>query len=138
MNDASASLVSVCLEENMLTEYLEYSHKRIDTCSYVKSYNHVTDKILRNTFKFFFDHKLTAQENGSTFYILSKKRQYKSLGYSGPDSETIDDIDQMIENLFHEVFCESEWLARAKQDGYEDVCKQWFGRNYDMIIGDVE
>jgi len=87
-------------------------------------------------FIYFTDHKLTSQEDGSTFYVLNKRREYKSLGYSGKDIGTIINNEQMLDNLFHEIFCEAEWIARSTKDGYEDVCKQIYGDFYNDIIKD--
>ena len=116
------------LTEQEKQDFLDYAKQRINRCSHIKDYNHLTENILSKTFDFMVSHKLTVQENGSSYYIMSNSKEWLSLGYLGYSIGTIDSQEEMQENLFHEVFCKAEWIARSTRENYSDVCKAFIGR----------
>ena len=61
-------------------------------------------------------------------------KEYRIFGYSGVDAN-FRMIQRHKENLFHEVFCKAEWIARSiRETWYNEVVKQTIGiKNYNQI-----
>lgn len=119
------------LTENMRSEFLEYAINRKNK----NNYNYLTESILNNTFTFFLDHKLTVEANAKSYWYKNNKREIESFGYSGIDINFRDNIEGMKDNLYHEVFCKAEWIARSiKETWYSETVKETIGsKNYYAI-----
>lgn len=123
------------LSEDMRNEFIDYSLDRINSCSHVKEYNYLTKNILNKTFTFFLNHKLTVEENAKSYWYMNNQKNMECCGYSGYSINEQDNEEGMIWNLFHEIFCKAEWIARSTRDTwYQDVVKQTIGsKNYYTI-----
>jgi len=113
-------MIKLILQNNQKEDFLKYAYNRIYRSSHIKNYNHVTKSILEKTFEFFVRHKLTI-DNDKVYWCRNGKRQIEG------EKILVDNIETATDNLFHEVFCQAEWLARGLRDGYADVCKAYFG-----------
>jgi hypothetical protein len=121
------------LIDNDREEFLIYSKERIKNSS--KDYPYITDSLLNNVFTFYIDHRLTVQENAVTYWYNNDKKEMECLGYSNYSINERDNEEGMKLNLFHEVFCKTEWLARGlKEEWFLDTCKAYFGRSFKQII----
>lgn len=121
------------LTENDRQGFLTYTKERIKNSS--KEYQYITESLLNNVFTFFLAHRLTVQENAVTFWYNNGKKEMECYGYSGFSINERDNETGMKDNLFHEVFCKTEWLARGLKDGwFLDTCKAYFGRSFNQII----
>jgi len=127
-------MTKLILQNNQKEDFLKYAYNRMNRSSHIKNYDHVTASILEKTFDFFVRHKLTVENNGKIYWYRNGKKQIESDVYS---KRYKDDMEIMIDNLFHEVFCQAEWLARGLRDGYSDVCKTYFGKDYNKITAGV-
>lgn len=122
------------LTEDYREEFVNYSKNRITRCSHIKNYNHLTNKILNNTFTFLVKSKLTVTNKGIIYWYKNNEKIFEAYGYS--DKNIIDTKEQIQENLYHEVFCMAEWLARSLTEGYAYTCKNIIGnKNYELITG---
>lgn len=124
------------LSEDMRSDFIDYSFERINKSNFnIKNYNHVTKNILNNTFTFFLEHKLTVEDNAKSYWYKNGQKNIECYGYSGKDINFRDDKDGMIDNLYHEVFCYAEWIARSiTETWYNDVVKETIGnKNYYAI-----
>lgn len=115
------------LSEDMKPDFMIYAVERRDKQPLDRNMNYLTNEILSRTFDFFVRHRLTVHDNAQSYWFKGKERQDECLGYSGTSIGERDDINGIIENLLHEVWCKAEWIARSRRDGYEDVCKQSVG-----------
>lgn len=115
----------ITLQTDQKQGFLDYTRERISKST--KNYNHLTTSILTKTYDYFVDHSLTAQENGATYWKHNNKKQIESYGYSGYSKNDIDDFEAMEENLYHEVFCKAEWIARSRIENFADICKGYLG-----------
>lgn len=121
------------LTEEYREEFINYSKNRKTRCSH-KSYNHLTNEILNNTFSFLVKSKLTATNKGEVYWYKNSKKMFEAYSYK--DKNIIDTKEQMQENLFHEVFCMAEWLARSLIEGYAYTSQNLIGsKNYELITG---
>lgn len=123
------------LSENMRNEFINYSLNRISKSNYIKDYNYLTKSILNNTFTFFFNHKLTVEENAKSYWYMNNEKNIECCGYSGYSINERDDKEGMIDNLYHEIFCKAEWIARStRETWYIETVKQTIGsKNYYII-----
>jgi hypothetical protein len=114
--------------------FIGYAQERITKSSLEKNYNHLTDKVLNKTFTFFVDHKLTATNKSLTYWFQNSKKTMECYGYSGSSAGTIDNEEDMKNNLYHEIFCYAEWIGRSIKENYSEVCKDTIGnKNYKLI-----
>ena len=121
------------LTEEYREEFMNYSKDRMTRCSH-KNYNHLTSEILNNTFSFLVKSKLTATNKGAIYWYKNNKKMFEAYGYN--DKNIIDTKEQMQENLFHEVFCMAEWLARSLIESYAYTSQNMIGsKNYELITG---
>lgn len=121
------------LQENQKQDFLSYSKNRIGKCS-TKNYHHLNESILEKTFDFMIKHKLTVEENARSYYFMSNRKEMLCYGYSGISINERDNIEGMIENLYHEAFCKAEWIARSAREGYQNIVKETIGNgNYNLI-----
>ena len=112
---------------------MAYAKERKQNCN--RNLEYLTDQIFSNVYDFFTQHNLTVEANAKSYWNRSGQREMLCDGYSGYSAGTIDDDDTITYNLFHEVWCEAEWLARGKHEGwYESVVKQYFGKDYKALI----
>jgi len=126
-------MLNLTLQENQKENFISYAYERMNRTD--KNYNYVTKSILENTFDFFFSHKLTGEENAKTYWYRNGKKEIECFGYSGSSINERDDIKGITENLFHEIFCKAEWIARSAKGNYADTCKSYFGNvNYNKIM----
>lgn len=123
------------LNENMRTDFLTYSLNRKSKLNLNnRPMNYLTESILDKTFSFMLQHKLTVEENAKSYYFQNGKANILCYGYSGCSINERDDTDGMMFNLFHEIFCKAEWIARSVIGGYSDVVKSTIGTiNYNKI-----
>ena len=126
-------LKKLVLVENMRSDFMGYAINRKG--KYNIEYNYLTEKILNNTFSFFLSHKLTVTENATSYWYKNNKKEIECCGYSGIDINFRDDLEGMKDNLFHEVFCKAEWIARSiKETWYSETVKETIGsKNYYAI-----
>lgn len=117
----------ITLQSDKKQEFIDYARSRISRCNHVKSYNHLTNNILNNSFDFFVKNRLTVENNGKSYWYRSNKKEWLSYGYSGHSKGELDDSEAMTNNLYHEIFCQAEWIGRSKKEGYEDICKGYIG-----------
>jgi hypothetical protein len=123
------------LQENYKEEFLRYCQERILKCSYMKNYDYLTESILKNTFDFFFTKKLTVEENAKSYWTNNNQKEIECYGYSGYSINDRDDLEGIKDNLFHEIFCKAEWVARSLKEDYKETCKAYYGsKNYNLII----
>lgn len=124
------------LTEDLKPDFMEYAIRRKKNRPWDMKVNYLTEEILSRMFDFYVRHKLTVRDNARTYWFKSEKRQDECLGYSGYSINERDDVEGMIDNLFHEVWCKAEWCARGKNGWYEDVCKQDIGvAEFNKICG---
>lgn len=122
------------LTEDMKPDFMCYAIERRDKQPLDRHLNYLTEAILSSTFDYFVKHKLTVHDNAKSYWYKGGERQDECLGYSGSDVGFRDDMDGIVNNLFHEVWCKAEWIARGKGSWYEDVCKQAIGASDFMKI----
>jgi hypothetical protein len=127
-------MLKLTLQENQKEEFINYSYDRINGCNHIKDYSHITKSILSNTFDFFLKHRLTVEANAKSYWYNNSKKEIECYGYSGYSINERDNEEGIIQNLYHEIFCKAEWLARGIKDGYSETCKSYFGRNYNKLI----
>ncbi len=128
-------MLKLTLKENQKQDFITYAYNRMNRCSHIKNYNHVTKSILENTFDFFLNHKLTVEANAKSYWYKSGKIEMECYGYSGFSINERDDIEGITDNLYHEIFCKAEWIARSIIGGYVDTCKSYFGNaNFNKIV----
>lgn len=111
----------------MKPDFMVYAVERRDIQLRNRNMNYLTNKILSLTFDFFVRHRLTVHDNAQSYWFKGNKRQDECLGYSGTSIGERDDTNGIIKNLFHEVWCKAEWIARSRRDGYENICEQTIG-----------
>ena len=125
---------NIKLCESMKNDFLEYAIYRRDHNKYY-SFKYLTKEILTKTFEYMLKHKLTVAENSKSWVCKNGKQEILCYGYSGPDINCRDDKEGMIENLFHEIWCKAEWIARSKIQSYTLIVKQDIGTiNYNYIL----
>lgn len=127
-------MLKLTLQENQMNTFIEYAYNRIGKNANVKDYNHITKSILENTFDFYLKHKLTVEDNAKSYWYNNGKKEIECYGYSGYSINERDDITGIIENLYHEIFCKAEWIARSIFGGYTETCKAYFGKAYNQIL----
>jgi len=111
---------------------MEHCNKQIDEShdrDHHQYHLYITDKILNGVFDWMVKHKLTVNNKGASWYTRNGKRVIESYGYSGGSSGTIDDKEEMLWKLGHEVFCAAEYLARTVREG-KDLARQYFGNDF--------
>lgn len=124
------------LTEDLKPDFMEYAIKRKAKYPFDMNITHLTEEILSRTFDFFVRHRLAVHDNAKSYWYKGGKIQDECLGYSGYSINERDNMDTMIDNLFHEVWCKAEWLARGKDSFYVDVCKQCLGvSEFNKICG---
>ena len=122
------------LNENMKAAFLKYSNARKNH-DINHSYNYLNNDILLKTFDYMLKHRLTVEENAKTYIYKNNKRDMLCCGYSGSDINCRDDESEMVDNLFHEILCKAEWIARSKIQSYTLIVKQDIGTiNYNYIL----
>lgn len=118
----------------MNAAFMEYANTR-KNCNKDYSYNYLNNDIFLKTFYYMLKHKLTVEENAKSYIYKNSKREILCYGYSGSDINCRDDESEMMDNLFHEIWCKAEWIARSQTQNYEDVVKQDIGiANYNYIL----
>jgi hypothetical protein len=121
------------LLENDRQEFIDYAKNRINKS--IKPLNYLTNNILHNTFTFFVNHKLTVEANARSYWYKNNKKEIECFGYSGRDINFRDDEEGIRDNLYHEIFCKAEWIARSNIDGYIQTVKGTIGiKNYKSIV----
>lgn len=115
------------LTEDIKPDFMYYAIGRRNRQPLDRNMNYLTDEILSRTFDFFVRHKLTVHDNAQSYWYKGGERQDECFGYSSYSINDRDDMDGIIDNLFHEVWCKAEWIARGKGSWYEDTCKQQIG-----------
>lgn len=119
--------IKIRLSEDMKPDFMKYAVDRKSRQPLDRNMNYLTNEVLSRTFDFFVRHELTVHDNAQSYWYRDGERQDECLGYSGYSINERDDTDGIIDNLFHEVWCKAEWIARSRRDGYIDVCKQIIG-----------
>lgn len=110
----------------MRSEIIEEMKSRRENSS--KPTEYVTDAILEGVFDWFLKRKLTVQENAASWWYRNGKKEMECYGYSGYSINNRDDLDGMMWNMAHEIWCKAEWLARGLKEGwYINSCKEYFG-----------
>jgi hypothetical protein len=125
------------LSETSKSEFMEYAKDRVARQT-LKVYTYLTDSILENMYDWFVDHNLTVEENAKSYYYKNGIKEILCCGYSGYSVNVRDDREGIIGNLFHEVWCEAEWLARSPNgevSGHLEAAKQTYGREYKKLLG---
>jgi hypothetical protein len=125
-------MLKLTLQDSQKEEFMNYVNDRIKKSSL--NYNYITQSIITNTFNFFVKHRLTVEENARSYWYNQSKKEIECYGYSGYSTNDKDNIEEIKDNLFHEVFCKAEWMSRSIKEGYSDVCQAYFGKNYKTII----
>ena len=128
-------MLKLTLQENYRQEFIDYTKNRMQKSSNIKLYSYLTNSILNNTFTFFLEHRLTVEANAKSYWYQSGKKQIESYGYSGHSVNDRDDVEGIKDNLFNEVFCKAEWVARSLTEGYSETCRATIGNeNFNNII----
>lgn len=127
-------MTTVKLVAGMKTDFMEYAmDRKVRNEATGRMMNYLTAETLERVFDFFVAHKLTADEKGRTYYTQTR-REYLSCGYSGYSEG--DSVEEMTENLFHDVWCQAEWFARGQVSFYQETTKAFFGSEwYNRILG---
>jgi hypothetical protein len=120
------------LENNMKTDFLEYSRERknSDSGTKIPYDNYLTDTILSKVFDYMLDHQLQCNEKSYCWLDNKKDKDWASLGYV---DYRMSDYDEFVEALFHHMWCKAEWLGRSRVSidvEYKDVCIQVYGRKF--------
>lgn len=128
--------MNLILSDNMKSEFMKYALKRKSNCELnYKPMKYLTENILDNTFTFFLNHKLTIEDNAKSYWYQGNVKIIECYGYSGFASGFRDDEEGMKFNLFHEIWCKSEWIARSVKENYSQTVKSTIGtKAYNEII----
>ena len=124
----------ITIQDHQKNDFLNYAYEWMNKNGDVKNYKHVTQSILEKTFDFFYKNKLTVEDNAKSYWYNNRKLEMICYGYSGISANERDDIEGMIDNLYHEIFCKAEWVSRGLKEGYSNVCKAYFGKDYTTIV----
>lgn len=124
----------IVLDESMRQSVMDEASRRINE-SHLRDhhvYNYITNEILNGVFDWSLKRRMTAQENGATWYYVNGKKEMMCCGYSGISSGERDDEEGMLSSLAHEIFCKAEYLARTVKEGL-DLALQYYGREFYYI-----
>lgn len=124
----------VSLRQTNKEDFMEYAKNRRDKRTDFRNLSYLTDAILSNVYDFFLKNDLTVKANASSYWYRNGKIEMMCYGYSGYSINERDDFEGIVGNLFHEVWCKAEWLARSVlDDWYIDSVRAYFG-NYKKLL----
>jgi len=118
------------LDKSMVEEYFRYSNKRINKNSDFKNYN------MKNTYisflsRVFIKNKLTVEKNGISYYYLNGEKQEICV-HSNIGNEN---YEEMLEQLYHELFCKIERITRLLKSDDKDSIKYDIGlKDYKILL----
>jgi hypothetical protein len=120
----------ILLNSDMKNDFLAYGKERHKNTKkniqFMPDY-YITDEMFLKVFDWFASHKLRVFDYGRTEYKTGKKVNVLTVRYI---DYILQSREEMIDNLFHEVYCQTEWLARSTYMKYEEVCIQVFGYKF--------
>lgn len=123
------------LSETSKNNFIQFSKDR--KSEWTRTFDYLLEDILSNVYDWFSEHNLTVEENARAYYTQNGKKEILCYGYSGYSSDVRDDKDGIIYNLFHETWCQAEWLARSQRgdsDWYIEAVESTFGRDYKKLL----
>ena len=100
------------LTANMKNEFIDYSNAYINSNISEKTYPYLNNRRLDKVFDVWVERGLYCTEKGTIAERNMKSGDFWSK-YSVP--ETLE-IDEIIDELFHHVFCQAEWACRCMDD----------------------
>jgi len=119
----------IYLVDEMKTEFIEYGIQRhINAKKTIPGLPdiYISAGALENGFDWFVSHKLRLYDYGRSCYNIGKRITVLSVRFV---DYTITTVEEMKLQLFHEIYCEIEWIARAHYMDYIDTCISVYGRD---------
>ena len=113
--------MTVYLKELSVNDFLSYANDRINKSS--KPYPYLNNDRLTLVFEWFCNKNLKC--SGSKYNITANGEHFSNYINS-----EIQDKELMIDNLFHEVFCQAEWACRGLNDFYKSTVEQTYNKQF--------
>lgn len=119
--------IKLTLNQCSLNDFLKYSRERMNTST--KEYAYLNNDVLTLGFEVFEKQNMTCHDNALCYRIVNGKRDVFSFGFSGKDiNYKMETLKEIKEDLFHNLFCKIEWIARSKTETfYQDTVKEFLG-----------